>query len=250
MPRRTSNPLAMAFAKYKVEATVTEAEQVTPSMRSIRLVADEAIPFHYVPGQHVRVQINDPLSVYGILRPGQTLRTYTIWDFAPEERALELRVHIHGGEGIGLKWAKEVRRGDPVTLWWPQGDFFLREAPYHLFIGEEAASAAFGPMIRALGDSARVVALLESDSVLHDVPIPGLHALRRVHRHGASAVSSQTLLAALAELDLPDGPGAAYVAGEAKTCQMVRDYLMRERQWARAGIKVKPFWSPGKYGLH
>ncbi|MFI6297790.1 siderophore-interacting protein [Nonomuraea sp. NPDC050790] len=236
------------FARYTVEATVTDNELVTPSMRRIRLVAGEPIALPYQPGQHVRVQINDPLSVPGILRPGETLRTYTIWEL--DERAIELRVHDYPGDGIGLTWARETRPGAAVTLWWPQGDFFTREAPFHVFVGEESASAAFGPMIRGLGPSAQVYGVLESENAEHDLPMPGEHPLRRVHRRGAPAVSSTTLLAGLAELDLPGNTGAAYVAGEARTCQMVRDYLVRERNWARTSIKVKPFWTPGKRGLH
>lgn len=53
-----------------------------------------------------------------------------------------------------------------------------------------------------------------------------------------------------ADLDLPAQPGAAYVAGEARTCQKVRDFLVRERGWPRTAIKVKPFWTPGKRCLH
>ncbi|WKX69119.1 siderophore-interacting protein [Streptomyces sp. XD-27] len=250
MSTKVRRPLAKAFAKYSLEAVVTEAEPVTPTMRRIRLVADEPVAFPYAPGQHVRVQINDPLSAYGILRPRETLRTYTIWEFWPQERALELRVHLYGGDGIGLRWAREVGPGEPVTLWWPQADFVLREAPYHLFIGEETASAAFGPMIRELGPAAWLYGVLESDSAEHDLPMPGPHRLRRVHRAGASAASSRTLVTAVADLDLPRAVGAAYVAGEARTCQMVRDHLVKERGWPRTAVKVKPFWTPGKRGLH
>ncbi|WP_449061732.1 siderophore-interacting protein [Planomonospora algeriensis] len=250
MGRTTRNPLAGALSRYTVEATVAEAEQVTPVMRRIRLVADDPIELPYVPGQHVRVQINDPLSLHGILRPAETLRTYTVWEFAPEQRSVELRVHLYDGDGIGLTWARDVTPGDPVTFWWPRATFLLQQAPYHLFAGEETASAAFGPMIRALEASAEVYGVLESDRAEHDLPLPGPHRLRRVHRDGASAVSSRTLLEAVAELDLPGNAGAAYVAGEARTCQMIRDYLVRERNWPRGSVKVKPFWAPGKRGLH
>ncbi|GAA2432215.1 hypothetical protein GCM10010191_52750 [Actinomadura vinacea] len=188
--------------------------------------------------------------MYGLLRPAETLRTYTIWDFLPEERAIELRVHLYGGDGIGLSWAREAKPGDQVTFWWPQGDFFTRTAPFHLFVGDETAGAAFGPMLRALAPSARVYGVLESEGVEHDLPMPGPHRLRRVHRNGAPAESSRTLLAAVADLDLPGPTGAAYVAGEARTCQMIRDHLVRERDWDRRSIKVKPFWAPGKRGLH
>ncbi|WP_346433522.1 siderophore-interacting protein [Nonomuraea composti] len=245
------NPLAGAFAKYVMRARVTETGLVTPTMRHIRLATETPIAFPYRPGQHIRVQINDPLSVQGILRPSETLRTYTIWDLDPDRRALELRAHLYGGDGIGLRWAQEAAPGDAVTFWWPQGDFFVRdEAPFHLFAGDETASAAFGPMLRALGAGARVHGVLESESPEHDPLMPGPHELRRVHRRGAPAASSKTLLAAVAELELPGNTGAAYLAGEARTCQMIRDYLVRERNWPRKAIHVKPFWAPGKRGLH
>ncbi len=54
----------------------------------------------------------------------------------------------------------------------------------------------------------------------------------------------------MAGLTLPGSDGAAYVAGEARTCRAVRDHLVRERGWDRRSIKVKPFWAPGKRGLH
>ncbi|MEU1734069.1 siderophore-interacting protein [Streptosporangium sp. NPDC020145] len=238
------------FGKYAMEATVTVAQQVNPAMRRIRLETDQPVAFPYTPGQHVRIQLKDPLSVSGILRPAETLRTYTIWDLDPGRKAIELRIHLYAGDGIGLKWARAARPGNRVTFWWPQGDFFTREADYHVFVGEETAGAAFGPMIRALGASTEVYGVLESETPEHDLPMPGTPPLRRVHRHGAPAVTSPVLLAAVAELDLPGNAGAAYVAGEARTCQLVRDFLVRERNWPRASIKTKPFWAPGKRGLH
>ncbi|MEV4374066.1 siderophore-interacting protein [Nonomuraea sp. NPDC049637] len=236
--------------KYAMEATVTVAEQVNPAMRRIRLETDQPVAFPYTPGQHVRIQLRDPLSVSGILRPAETLRTYTIWDLAPDRKAIELRVHLYAGDGIGLQWAQAARPGNRVTFWWPQADFFIRDAGYHVFIGEETAGAAFWPMIRALGAPAQVYGVLESETPEHDLAMPGTPPLRRVHRHGAPAVASPVLLAAVAELDLPGNAGAAYVAGEARTCQLVRDFLIRERNWPRASIKTKPFWAPGKRGLH
>ncbi|MEO3796861.1 siderophore-interacting protein [Nonomuraea sp. B10E15] len=238
------------FGKYAMEGTVTVAEQVTPAMRRIRLETDQPIAFPYTPGQHIRIQLKDPLSMSGILRPAETLRTYTIWDLDPGRTAIELRVHLYAGDGIGLTWARAARPGDRTTFWWPQGDLSIRESAYHVFIGEETASAAFGPMIRALETSAQVFGVLESETPEHDLPLPGAPPLRRVHRHGAPAIASPVLLAAAAELDLPGNAGAAYVAGEARTCQLVRDFLVRERNWPRTSIKTKPFWAPGKRGLH
>jgi NADPH-dependent ferric siderophore reductase len=238
---------------------------VTPSLRRLCLETDEPVPFAYTPGQHIRIELRDPRSVYGLLHPSDTLRTYTIWDLGPDRRRLEIRTHLHEGPGIGKTWAAEARPGDPVAFWWPEGDFFVRPAAFHLFVGEESASAAFGPMLRSLEPGAAVYGVLESESPEHDVLLPGPHELRRVHRRGTPAASSPTLLHAVTALELPDpvlgdaadagaGPprpaGSAYLAGEARTCQMVRDHLVRERGWPRAAIKVKPFWTPGRRGMH
>jgi NADPH-dependent ferric siderophore reductase len=43
--------------------------------------------------------------------------------------------------------------------------------------------------------------------------------------------------------------GTAYVAGEARTAQVVRAHLVRERGWPRRSVIIKPFWTPGRKGM-
>lgn len=73
--------------------------------------------------------------------------------------------------------------------------------------------------------------------------------LVRVQRDGASPSPSQALVEALRVLDLPDEPGTAYLAGEAKTIQATRRHLIDDRGWPRTAIRTMPFWTPGKRGL-
>ncbi|MEK3779275.1 siderophore-interacting protein [Paenibacillus sp. FSL R5-0810] len=246
----SQNLLHHALAKHISKGMVSEVEQISSSMLRVRILSSSLGKLSYSPGQHVRIQINDPLSLRGILRPRETLRSYTIWEFSPQEQAFELRIYLHGEEGIGQNWARNVKAGDPVTFWGPMGDFVIRSASYHLFIGEETASIAFGSMIRSLDPKEQIYGILESNSPDDDIPMPRSQELIRVYRNGASAVASQSLLSAISEIHLPALRGAAYVAGESKTCQMVLQHLVRERGWPRSSIKVKPFWTPGKRGLH
>ena len=249
--RRSFNPLAYHFDQYRFTGTVTEAGQVTPSLRRIRIRSEEWAEREYIPGQHVRVEILDPLSLHGIVRPAETLRTYTVRDLDPDRGEFELWVHLFDGEGIGLHWARTVTVGDQVRLWGPQGEPGLRRAAaFHLFVGEESGACAFPPLLAALGSDAHTIGVLESDSAGDDVPVSGLDRVVRVHRHGVSAAVSRFLPAAVAELDLPEGPGFAYVAGEARTGQAVRAHLVGERGWSRGAVRVKAFWAPGKRGLH
>jgi Siderophore-interacting protein len=249
--RMSIKPLERVFAKHVSEGAIADVGLVTPTLKRIRIFCEKLDQLSYTPGQHVRVEINDPLSLYGILRPSDTLRTYTIWDYSPEDREFELRAHLYDGDGIGLNWARNAKVGDPVKFWGPMGDFWPDPtAPFHLFVGEETASVAFGPMIRALGPNALVIGVLESETPADEVPVPGDHEFIRVHRNGSPAVSSPTLLTAVSRLDLPDNTGRAYIAGEARTCRLIRDHLVRDRNWPRKSIRVKPFWTPDKRGLH
>lgn len=248
-PRR--NPLARILAEHYARGTVVDVGPVTATMMRVRIRSAGVAGWDHVPGRHVRVQINDPLSLYGILRPVETLRTYTIWDVSRADHEFELRAHLYEGEGIGLEWFRQLRMGDTVTYWGPQGDFALRTADFHLFVGEETGACGFGPLLRELPAEARVHGVVESAGSDQDPPLPGPHRLHRVHRAERSAASSETLLRAVQELDLPPPEGGvAYLAGEARSCQAVRTHLVRERGWDRRAITVKPFWTPGKRGLH
>ncbi|MEU8661955.1 SIP domain-containing protein, partial [Actinoplanes philippinensis] len=44
-------------------------------------------------------------------------------------------------------------------------------------------------------------------------------------------------------------PGRAYLAGEARTIQMVRRHLVEDRHWPRRSVLTKPFWTPGRKGM-
>lgn len=248
--RRSANPLVNHFGQYRSEGVVTEVGQVTPTLRRIRIRSGELTEREYAPGQHVRVEIRDPFSLYGIVRPGETLRTYTIRHHCRERGDFELWAHLYEGEGIGLEWARSVRAGDPVRLWGPQGQLEPGRAPYYLFVGEETGACAFEPLLAGLGPNARAFGVLESDTPEDEVPVPGLEPVTRVHRNGASAASSPLLPAAVAAMELPEEPGFALVAGEARTGQAVRAHLVNERGWPREAVRVKAFWTPGRKGLH
>ena len=56
------NPLARMLADHYAHGRVTEVESVTPTMLRVRIHSPAVASWRYTPGQHVRIQINDPLS--------------------------------------------------------------------------------------------------------------------------------------------------------------------------------------------
>lgn len=234
------NAAQALLARLFTVAEVVDTGWNGPRIREIRL---RAAGLNWTPGQQVRIAVVPPWTT-AAMRSGfrDVLRTYSVWEYGGEH--LDLRVLIHG-DGPGARWAASVGTGDEVHLRGPEGDFVLRDSGcgHSLFVGDETACVAFGPMIRAsTGQSTVVAEVPEPDDQL---PLAG--AVTWTHRHDRAASSSQSLVETLRAVDVP--AGTAYLAGEARTIQLVRAHLVNDRGWERRDIKTKPFWTPGKRGL-
>jgi NADPH-dependent ferric siderophore reductase len=215
-----------------LQGTLTVAEPADGRFRRLRIEGEALSGLTVRPGQQVRVLAGD----------GLTLRTYSIWRYDPEG-AVELRVLEHPGAGPGARWASAASVGDRVRIRKPEGTFVLRpDAAHHVFVGEETASVAFGAMLAALPDGARISGCVETETAADRLPLPHADRLDWITRGGTSLPDAVRRLA-------PEPGGIAYVAGEARTVQQVRQVLVREAGWDRRAVITKPFWAPGKRGL-
>jgi NADPH-dependent ferric siderophore reductase len=227
-----------------VTGTVTVVEPAAGRMRRIRIEGDDVARLDCAPGQQVRVHVADLRSPRSWLRPMDLLRTYSVWQ---RDDGIELRVLDHDTGGPGARWARELRPGQAVSFGRPEGSFVLRDGGYHVFAGEETASVAFGAMLRALPPATPAYGIIEVDEPDDRLPLD--RPLRWEYRRGRSAAASDSLLTAFTQLELPAEPGVAYLAGEARTIQLLRRHLVSERGWPRQAVRTKPFWTPGKRGL-
>ncbi len=232
-------------------AEIAHVEQLTPRMRRVRIAGPELNWPSWRPGQHVRLHVGDGrAATWRSLAGRDALRTYSIWDRDPGAGTLDLVMLDHGGDAPGATWARRARAGRPVMLSKPQGNFVTRpDAPYHLFAGDETASVAFGAMLRALPADAWVWGAVEAATDGDHLRLPRAADLVHVSRDGAPAAPSGILVDAVRSLELPDEPGVAYLAGEARTIQAIRAHLVTERGWHCRNVITKPFWTPGRRGL-
>ncbi|MCG7594187.1 siderophore-interacting protein [Mycobacterium sp. PSTR-4-N] len=235
-----------------LSATITEISPLTPRMRRIRVSGDQLRTMAWKPGQHIRLQVAGLLDSMLRLHPHDALRTYSIYDADSERGSLDIAMLDHDGESgsqtPARRWASAARVGDHVTMTRPQGSFIVRpDAPYHLFVGEETASVAFAAMVRAVPDETPVYGVVEGAHESDHIALS--RNLIHVERGDTTAADSVVLAQAVRELALPDRPGVAYLAGEARTAQTVRRILVEERGWDRRNIRTKPFWTPGRRGM-
>jgi NADPH-dependent ferric siderophore reductase len=244
--RPESPPRRRLGDRLLLHAPVLAVDLIAARMTRIRLDTAGLAITGWIPGQQVRVAVGDSP---GPKNPkdwifGQ-MRTYSIWDRTPGW--LDLAVLDHG-DGPGAQWARQVRPGQLVAFTKPQGTLVARPSGSHLFIGEETAAVAFGAILRALPASQHALTVIEASEPGDQLPIPG--DVRWHYRHGRSAASSASLLRAVRDTDLPGpGTGTAYLAGEARTIQALRNHLIQDRGWPRRAIITKPFWTPGKKGM-
>ncbi|MDA5142685.1 siderophore-interacting protein [Streptomyces sp. AD681] len=214
-----------------VRGTVTEAEQLTARIRRLRIESGQMAGWEVQPGQQVRVLVG-----------GLTLRTYSIWHYDPSG-VVELCVLDHAGGGPGARWGHAVAPGEQVRLRRPEGTFTLRpDAARHFFVGDETASVAFGAMLAALPGEAVVSGCVETETAADRLPLAAGDRLDWVVRGETSLPDAVRRLA-------PEPGGIAYVAGEARDVQAVRQVLVQEAGWDRRAVLTKPFWTPGKKGM-
>jgi NADPH-dependent ferric siderophore reductase len=232
------------IGRFSVTGTVTQIDSIARRMLRIRIDGDGISDLACLPGQHVRVHVANMREARSWLRPRDMLRSYSVWQHG---NGIELCVLDHDGDGPGTEWVRQLRAGHRVTFGRPEGSFVLREGTYHVFAGEETAAVAFGAMLRALPPAVPVYGIIEVDEPEDRLPLT--RELTWQYRKGRPAAASQTLLEAFTQLQLPSEPGTAYLAGEARTIQMLRRHLVTERGWPRQAIRTKPFWTPGKRGL-
>ncbi|MDT5252883.1 MAG: hypothetical protein QOH07_1834, partial [Mycobacterium sp.] len=227
-------------------------EQLTPRLRRIQFSGPRLQGLNWTPGQHIRLQVAGLGESVLRLHPNDALRTYSIYDADPDLGTLDIAMFDHDGDPEyatpARRWSAAASMGDRVQFTRPQGNLVVRpNAPYHVFAGEETASVAFAAMVRSLPATAQVHGVVESAVAADHLPLG--RPLKQVERGDAAAKDSVVLADALRALQLPDDPGVAYLAGEARTIQTLRKILITERGWDRRDIRTKPFWTPGRTGL-
>ena len=104
-------------------------------------------------------------------------------------------------------------------------------------------------MIEALPSGSVATACFEVDSPADEQPVSGEHRARPeltwLHRDGNSVPGDTSLLlGALANTELPEGDGHAYLAAEAGVVRAVRKELL-ERGLRADQISAKAYWRRG-----
>ncbi len=221
-----------------LELEVVEATDLGPHMRRIRLAGRGLEEFSYQPGQDIML----------VLGGGdrQLSRRYTIRGFDPASAVLELNVVAHGVHGPGAEWAASTQPGDRVNGVGPRGKIFLdKSADWHLFLGDESAAPGYLHMLEALPADVPGQAYLEVPTPEDELPTSTTQTVEWLYRGDTRAIDSTMLVDTMTAIELPDGRGHVYIAGEVKIVNAVLHAALAHGL-APDQLSPKAYWGRGK----
>lgn len=197
------------------------------------------------PGQDV-LSLPEFVPGRGVVWPAQAdrpiARTYSVAAFDPHAGELSIDFALHGDEGPATRWASHARVGDELGVAGPGGpNPLLGPAQDYLLVGDLTAL----PAIMALA------ALMPADTagaVLIEASAPD-DLLSFAHPEGVTVRWSYRaphapsgLLAQVRDL-LPSAERTfAFLAGENAPVVGIRDYLLKERGFAKRQLYAVPYW--------
>jgi NADPH-dependent ferric siderophore reductase len=216
--------------------TVLAKSRIAARMARVDFLGADLDEFVWTRGQDVVLEIPSP---DGIAR-----RHYTVRRHDPIKRTLSIDFFLHG-EGASGPWLDGLRVGDAVNAVGPRGHTYIREADWHLFVGDETCVPGIFAMLEELGAATPAYAFLEVGSETDRVAFDALPktAITWIKRTG------NALCDAVENFPLPKGDGFAYVIGETAKVRAIRHRLL-ERGIARNRIAAEGYWRPGRIGGH
>jgi len=227
-----SSPVVRRSPVHRAE--VITATSLTPRMRRVTIRAEALVGVELRPAQDLELHLTEPSG-------RKVKRRYTIRRHRPESGEADLDVLLHG-DSPGSAWGAKAEPGDPVDFQGPRGKLEIRPARWHLLCGDESALPAIAAISEGLAEPA--IALIEVEGDADELPVAA-SVTHWVHRGSTAPGTPELLTGALEELELPEGPGRAYLMGETRTMVALRAAL-ESRGVAHDDIFVKGYWNIGR----
>jgi len=178
-----------------------------------------------------------------------TMRDFTPRRFNTEAGELDLEFVLHEA-GPATAWAAQAQPGQHLGIGGPRGSMVIPSGyDWHLLIGDETALPAIQRRVAELPTGARVAVIVEVANRAARIPLSDVD-LYAIWCYRDEANSDNPLLDAVTDIELPDGNGYVWAAGEASAIRAVRAYLVNERGVDKKRIRASAYWRRGAQAAH
>jgi NADPH-dependent ferric siderophore reductase len=238
--------------------TVSAVEQISARMVRIRLAGEDLADFVTVaPEDHVKLflptepggtpempEVVDDRWVGG---RHLTSRDYTVRHFDREARTLDIDFVVHE-HGIAGRWAGRAQVGDLVGVLGPRGSFLVNDVfDWYVFAIDETALPAAARWLSTLRADVPVTVFVEVQDEGDVLPLASAANadVTWLFREDRAPGTTSLLADAVRGVDLPDGNGFVWVAGESLSIKPLRRYLKNEVGLGRDNFDVDGYWRKG-----
>lgn len=239
-------------------AEVLRAYALTPAMRRIVLGgsglqgyastghADEWIQLRLPVEGSTNVDL--PSEVDGgwvFAEPEPVSRWYTVrrWDGDAGELTVDVVIHAHG---VATGWAAAASVGDQIVVSTPAGRYGAApDAQWELIVADLTGLPAAGRILEELPAGRKAIAILEVPDEASQLTFESEADLRVCWIYNPTPdVFASTLGVATRSLELPEGPGYVWMAGEAACSRDLRRYFRHELSLPASAYDIVAYWRP------
>jgi len=269
MPHSTHpDPYAVQKVRHPLKARllqVRRVQRIGPYLVRVTLAGDELAGFVSASfDDHVKLflPVADGLPVMPVIGPDgpgypegaprPVSRDYTPRRYDADAGELDIDFVLHGA-GPAASWAAQARPGQYLGVAGPRGSFVIPQAfDWHLLIGDETALPAIARRLEELPRGKRVLAVIETRHPGARIALPTQADLSLQWVHGAAepADGPSVLERVVRRLQLPEGEGYVWAAGESAVIRAIRQHLVQERGIDKSRIRAASYWRHGDAGAH
>ena len=178
-------------------------------------------------------------------RRGETIRRdYTPRSFDNAKQVLAIEFALHA-QGDASEWARMAKPGDRAMIAGPKGSMIIpQDFDWHLLVADSSSLPALARRLEELPLKTEVIALIqiEHSTDRRQFDASASRTIRWVY-------SPEDLVDMVKEMQLPDGEGFSWVAGEHAFALQVRDILLEQGQ-PKELIKAAAYWKKGATDFH
>ncbi|TAL77845.1 MAG: siderophore-interacting protein [Burkholderiaceae bacterium] len=254
--------LTVQKLRHPVKARLLQVRrkaQITPYLVRVTLTGDDLDGFvspsfddHVrlflppVPGEKpVMPTVSEQGLVYPEGQPRPVLRDYTPRRYDSEAGELDIDFVLHGHNGRAASWASAAHEGHYVGIGGPRGSFVIPcDYAWHLLVGDETAMPAIGRRLAELPRGKRVLAIIETEhpNARLNFETRADVTLQWVQGVAGQADGMSPLERVIHRLQLPDGDGYVWAAGEHSSIRAIHQHLVNERGLDKSRIRAVSYW--------
>lgn len=171
------------------------------------------------------------------------MRTYTVRAVDPLAGTLTIDFVVHEG-GVAATWAQHARVGDVVGLNSPSGLYAPpADLEWQVLLADATGLPAVARLVEQAPAGVRTRVVVEVPDESHRQDLAAHPDVDVAWVHGGNGHSRSRLDEVLRSIDLPEGVGYVWFAGEAKVMRGVRSYLRHECHLPATAYKVIGYWT-------